>query len=780
MVFLRTNATLFLKNTRLFLFALLLLIGTAMFFGYRWWEARQLATVWALIPENAMLVVKSENPLQELKQWKADPPWQNMQTLPFFGRVQARLQTLQQLEGVNELLQNKQLFASLHLTSTQDFDYVFYLPLTAEQEKKRVQAVLSHFRQDRPYRTDTRNFGGLLITEFTHVPSGSRFSYIIHQDVLVGSFTSFLVEDVIRTIQKTSGIQKNPWMDLQEVHPEGKAKLQWYLNSRMMAGFLSAFLGNSQNNTGTMLGFSFQSARFDVNASSDAITLQGDIRAVTGKESMPYLATFARQSPQAISCLDLIPKRTAIMEHWSISDAQKWQADIAKYQQLDQSLKESWLKLREAGVQPEGWFDWMGNELTHLTLEPGQTRTDKLLLVQAKNVAQALRYLNAVSGKMKAHSSADNFAEKFGGTTIGRMNTSDFPAKVLGNQIGEVGECFYITYENYIVFASSIPGLKQWFEDVRKGEVWSRSERQKQILERMQPKAYYTYFVNTTRIWPLLRQNTTLSWRKLLQEHESLFKRYEWLSGQVWNNSGNQFPAQVQLHYSEGRTPADQRNKYILNVRTRLDTTVRSEPSVVRNHVDNSAEVLIQDVAKRMYLVNQKGQILWRKWLEKPIAGEVQQIDYLNNGKLQYLFATQRKLYLLDRNGQTVGNFPIEVPTAVPLQGASVIDYDGNRDYRFAVSDLTGNVFLYSKEGKLLEGWNPLRLGYRLQGPIRHLRIEDKDYLIALQLNGKVHLLNRRGQSYQGFPVDLRELISSPLFMGPQVAPQHSVLTALQ
>jgi hypothetical protein len=156
----------------------------------------------------------------------------------------------------------------------------------------------------------------------------------------------------------------------------------------------------------------------------------------------------------------------------------------------------------------------------------------------------------------------------------------------------------------------------------------------------------------------------------------------------------------------------------------------------------------------------------------------VHQVDYLKNNKLQYLFTTERNLYLLDRNGNPVGNFPVRVPAPAPLQTAAVFDYDNTFDYRFLAQDLVGNLYLYDKDGKLLEGWNPLRLGYRLAGLVRHLRIRDKDCLVALQLDGKVHVLTRKGKAYPGFPLALPQS-ANPLYVEKGTDAANTYLTSL-
>jgi hypothetical protein len=43
-----------------------------------------------------------------------------------------------------------------------------------------------------------------------------------------------------------------------------------------------------------------------------------------------------------------------------------------------------------------------------------------------------------------------------------------------------------------------------------------------------------------------------------------------------------------------------------------------------------------------------------------------------------------------------------------------------------------------------------------------HIRV-DKDYFVALQERGTLHVLNRRGQSYPGFPINVGEKVRNPL-----------------
>ena len=66
--------------------------------------------------------------------------------------------------------------------------------------------------------------------------------------------------------------------------------------------------------------------------------------------------------------------------------------------------------------------------------------------------------------------------------------------------------------------------------------------------------------------------------------------------------------------------------------------------------------------------------------------GTVSQIDYYKNGKLQLLFNTENQLYMIDRLGNFVTNYPIDLPTTTHLSHA-LFDYDNNKKYRIGWND---------------------------------------------------------------------------------------------
>jgi hypothetical protein len=413
-----------------------------------------------------------------------------------------------------------------------------------------------------------------------------------------------------------------------------------------------------------------------------------------------------------------------------------------------------------------------------LTPENADRPDEKVLIVGAAPQREFLALLDRLADAVDRRAGTPSYREQFNQVPIRQLALAEFPAALLGDAFRGFPGCFYAPAGNYVLLAGSLPALRQHLADVHAGSTWKNAPPRALLTGQFDEGAAYAHYVDVPRAWPLLLQSASPPWARLLGRNAALLQGFDWLLWQAREVNLEGFSVNARLHYGADPNPEKARNQYLVTYQSSADTTLRIAPAVVRSHVDRSLEVLVQDAANRLYLLGSNGKVLWRKWLEKPVTGEVHQVDYLKNNKLQYVFATERNLYLLDRNGNPVGNFPVRVPAPAPLQTAAVFDYDNTLDYRFLAQDLVGNLFLYDKTGKLLEGWNPLRLGYRLAGPVRHLRIRDKDYLIAPQLDGKVHALNRKGKPYDGFPLVLSQS-TNPLYVEQGTSAASTYLTAL-
>ena len=182
-----------------------------------------------------------------------------------------------------------------------------------------------------------------------------------------------------------------------------------------------------------------------------------------------------------------------------------------------------------------------------------------------------------------------------------------------------------------------------------------------------------------------------------------------------------------------------------LPIDLKFETTIENEiilgPLMVKNHINNSNELIIQDSENILYLINNMGQIEWSKKINGKIIDEINQIDSYKNGKLQYVFTTEKSLYLLDRKGRNVGRFPLNFNDKI-TKPLSVFDYDNNKNYRLLITQ-NNELFMFDSKGKRVKGFNYTKKNKILTKP-KHFRISNKD-IIVFKTVDKLTILNRRG-----------------------------------
>jgi hypothetical protein len=207
-----------------------------------------------------------------------------------------------------------------------------------------------------------------------------------------------------------------------------------------------------------------------------------------------------------------------------------------------------------------------------------------------------------------------------------------------------------------------------------------------------------------------------------------------------------------------------------------LSSSIIGKPFIVRSHVDRSHEILVQDSTFTLYHLSANGKVLWRKVLDGPIVGEVKQIDYYRNGKLQFCLSTASKIHVIDRLGNYVSPFPADT-RAKNVEFVSVVDYDNSKRYRFLLTDKLGKLWMYDKEFQNLEGWRPKNIEGELFTAAQHHRIRGKDYILAIRKDGWAYLMNRRGENLKRFPLNLDARPDGSYFvkLGNSLAETHFV-----
>ena len=183
----------------------------------------------------------------------------------------------------------------------------------------------------------------------------------------------------------------------------------------------------------------------------------------------------------------------------------------------------------------------------------------------------------------------------------------------------------------------------------------------------------------------------------------------------------------------------------------KLQSSVHLKPRIVTNYVTKEKELITQDDLNNLYLISNKGELIWKKQLESKVIGEISQIDLYKNGRLQYAFETEKSLMILDKNGKIVKKLNHK---KISKQGLAVFDYDKLNKYRFLI-DRDGRVEMLDVDFKTVRGFNKNNIRSQITNLPKHFRIGSKDYLI-INTKKRLYITDRRGNVRVKVPKTLK------------------------
>lgn len=292
---------------------------------------------------------------------------------------------------------------------------------------------------------------------------------------------------------------------------------------------------------------------------------------------------------------------------------------------------------------------------------------------------------------------------------------------------------YYANIDAFFVFTNSKEALQNIIANYQNKTTYSERPYYQSIKAYLTDEASLIVVANPSTLKQILSHN--------LQEDLSI-KIEDYRASAIQFVYDTNF-AHVNTVIKKSRTKARE-NSVNERYNIKLENDLLNNPQLVTNHISKQKEIVIQDIKNNLYLISNTGKVLWKKQLQGEVLGEVKQIDRFKNGRLQLAFATQNRVYVLDRNGKDVGPFPLKFNDAI-TQPLSVFDYDKKKNYRLLVTQ-DKNVLMYDANGKTVNGFTFKSAKNTINHQPQHFRIGTKDY-ITFKTNDKLYIVNRVGKT---------------------------------
>ena len=729
------------------------------------------------------------------------------------------------------------MHVSLHPVHKERLALLFFV----EAPDSTLEALVRNFAHVLPAEgcaTTTRNLKGHVLHEFhwaEHKPplEGERFSYFLADGYLIGSFSPFLVEEVVRTL----GGQPS----LFHARPQGRAWLEGtgarervYLTARGLSRFLGTFFPAFQGEPAAFRSALSMEIFTHLAAENEGLYLGGElpVTPTIPRDVLTSGVANASAKEQKTSAFwHVVPEDCMGLWTYSFADASRWNTHMLPYWRKHEAvlLEERVQEFAVCQLDVSAFFRSIGSRTGVMYLESSAyERPNRVFFLEVdKREAIAQRLLAASKNKEKERSSF--LVEAYRGHAIQYFPLRNFPYLLFGRGFGGFSELYYTFVDRFLVASSSLATLKGLLDSLQADATWKMSGTKHSFLDNSVPGTRVGAYVNWRRYWKTLGNSLSAPfWRSYFaattwEQAADAMMAFEvaYRADRFYVYAASQVPSvglpsaadalTRPLVFDDGTYPSDAQGEStalaeeVAAVPVNKEPTIASAqkvpqiPSAVSRYQKRVAHtfgkriiakpqfvylreaddylVFLQDEALFLHAIF-KSELRWTLPLKEPVISPVYAIDYHGNNQRQYLFATPSQWHALQAGGGYLTPFPLNMPVT-NIQHFSLVDYDKSKKYRFLLATADGKLFITNKKGVPLEGWRPKRLAAPLTYPPFHVRLPGRDALIGVQQTGTLEVFRRRGTPFPSFPISFNEPISSPVFVSKKDTWQDSQLTCI-
>lgn len=755
---------------------LLLLSALASYVYYRRVVARTPVDAWALVPEDAALVVATRDHATLVRRLKETQLWDNLATLRYFQQVEEQVvlaDSLASTKGsVLDFLGRKTVLTSMHTTGPRSFDLLFQVPVASVREHRQIRTLVEALGRDARYRVTTRDYHGQQLISVRQRRSGSGLTYMNYRNTLVISANAALVEAVVRRTEypaQPSVAAEFGDTDYLQLKDVDAALL---INYRQLPPFLGVFFRPELRPDFEYLASIGSKSLLEMKLTSNRVLFNGFTNAESAAGSLSQ--RLQGQSADRLRMAEVLSTRTAALVHLHTAPAALRPATAVD------TLARPLVDSLAATLSDEAALCYLATPSPRLV--PG-----RLAVVRTRSAARAAQWL----GLLRRRTGTSPSFERFGPYQLYQNGVPRLAERLLGPlfapvSAGTAGATALVG--EYLVIADDATALRTYLTDIAAGQTWTRTPSQVALLEEATPVAQLSIVLDTRNSWNVLLRALVEERRAGLLRNEALFQRFPQVALQYAPADSGQYYTQLVLrHPPVGPAVAGAQTAggvgSVLNFARGLAPL---GPTLLPAAAGRAAPVLVQDRRGTLHYVTPDNTVAWSdSLLGGPLVMPPALLPNAFARRPGLLLLTANRVHLLNERGQRARNFPLNLPDTVQAASLSSAPPADGQPARLLVADHYANVFLFDTRGAAPAGWQPKRLDFALGAPPQLLHVGGRDVVVCLLENGYIYAYDALGNTLPGFPISLGARLHSSAFVeaGPTlrrtrltVANQHGEL----
>lgn len=511
----------------LLIIILIALLGIGGFFGYVYFKNINNRDLYTLVPDDAIFIIETKNLNDGWSAISQSKIWNHLKQNPYFADINESAASLDSLMKYNNtmdlLLSDRQMVVSAHMKSATDYDFLFVVDVQKAGQASFLMESISLFSD---FSVSKRDYKGFEIIDLLDVKDKSTLSFTFIDNLMVGSYTSALVEKAID--QRDSGywIKNKRFTNTKD--ETGKSLFNFYINYQTLPTYLKCYMEESSELVeGLSQAMAFTS--FSCNLENDRLSMSGYSSLY---DSVPsYFLALSKVKPGKMSAYEVIPENAALYVSLCFDDFNDFfeklkeyykSADTTGYEDYNHNIEktEKFLKVN----LKDDFFSWIGEEIAFVKLQPESNarEEDVVVVIKANNIENAQNGLGHLLRQIKRRTPVKFEEVEYQGFSINYLSVKGFFKMFLGKMFGKLEKPYFTYIGDYVVFSNSDSQLMDLIDGYLKNKTLAKNEAFMDFKDDFESEANVTAFVQTPKIYQHLYYYGKDSTRESLKKNKDL------------------------------------------------------------------------------------------------------------------------------------------------------------------------------------------------------------------------------------------------------------------
>ncbi len=627
-----------------------------------------------------------------------------------------------------------------------------------------------------------REFKDVIVYEYNSNNNLGSLNYYCKNGLLVLSFSQKLIEKSIESLINSKSVNDIVPEFISLYATAGKNEIaNVFVNMSIFSkGFLA---GISENNKDIIKRLEHFSAwtELDLNFSDDILSLNGFSK---GNDSTTNFTQILKsQKPSNLKCINVLPDNTLYYFAMSFNNIEGFRQTLTEYNNSIGLKQECISKFSETkqdvGIDVNAsFYPLVNNEVCLAVTTPGafDLLENSYLIFGVKSEASAKIELANIINAIKLNTGMNDaqlkdkiYIDENTSLDVFILPFEGLPEMLFGHYFSACSGKYVCCLNNFMIFANSKSSMFKIVYDIILNKTLETSINHNLFLENFSESSNLFIYFSMLNGYGIFKSLLNDEKKQIITEKAELLSSF--------GNFGYQINKSNDMLYNN---LVVKKQKYLVEKpktvwESRLSNTVSVKPVLDVNHDNNTKEILVQDHDNNLYLLSNSGREIWRVGLDEKIQSDVYQIDLYKNGKLQYLFSTRNKIYLIDRLGNNVDKYPIKLRASATAP-MSLFDYNDNKNYRIIIPCENNEVYLYDAEGDLVKGWKFDKSENIINTEIHHYCLDGEDFIVFKD-KYKAYFLNRKGETKLDYLTKFEFSNNNPMYLDYTYSKKRFVTT---